>query len=66
MAGKRVAKVEQDRCVACGACKNVCPKMAIDIWKGCYAVIDDTICVGCGMCAKICPAGSIEVKGAEA
>ena len=28
-------------CVACGVCIKACPKHAISIYKGCYAVVDD-------------------------
>ncbi len=49
------------RCVACGVCALQCPKAAIDIYKGCHAVVDVTKCVGCGVCEKACPAASIRV-----
>lgn len=51
------AENEQDRCVACGVCVKVCPKDAISIYKGCYAVVDEEQCIGCGICEKNCPAG---------
>ena len=51
------AENEQDRCVACGVCVKVCPKDAISIYKGCYAVVDEGQCIGCGICEKNCPAG---------
>ncbi|MCR5312079.1 MAG: 4Fe-4S binding protein [Bacteroidaceae bacterium] len=51
------AESEEDRCVACGVCMNVCPREAIHIHKGCYAVVDRDKCVGCGLCVKACPAG---------
>jgi Pyruvate/2-oxoacid:ferredoxin oxidoreductase delta subunit len=57
----RKAAVDIGRCVACGVCALQCPKEAIDIYKGSYAVVDATKCVGCGMCEKACPAGSISV-----
>lgn len=66
MASKKVAKVDKNICVACGACKKECPKGAIRIWHGCYAAIDEGICVGCGKCSRICPAGCIEVMAREA
>ena len=53
------------RCVACGVCALQCPRQAIDIYRGCYAVVDDSICVGCGICEKACPAGSIRVQDLE-
>lgn len=51
------AENEHDRCVACGVCVKVCPKDAISIYKGCYAVVDEEQCIGCGICEKNCPAG---------
>ena len=63
---KRLAKVSEGLCVSCGACTNVCPKEAITIWRGCYAVVNESLCVGCGMCARTCPAGIIEVISSEA
>ncbi len=50
------------RCVACGVCALQCPREAISIFKGCYAVVDVMKCVGCGICEKACPAGSIMVS----
>lgn len=62
---KKYAFVDNGVCVACGACKKVCPKEAISIYKGCYAVIDKDKCVGCGKCGKECPAGCITRKERE-
>lgn len=59
---KKLAIVDKNICVACGACRKACPKGAISIFRGCYAVVDETKCVGCGLCAKTCPAGCIAVR----
>lgn len=56
---KYKAENERDRCVACGVCVKVCPRDAISIHKGCYAVVDENLCIGCGICEKNCPAGVI-------
>ena len=50
------------RCVACGVCALQCPREAIQIYRGCYALVDEAKCVGCGMCEKDCPAGTIKVE----
>lgn len=51
-----------NRCVACGVCAGQCPREAISVYRGCYAVVDIAKCVGCGICEKACPAGSIRVE----
>ena len=64
MRKKKWAVPDQNICVACGACAKVCPREAIRIHKGCFAVVNEA-CVGCGICAKTCPAGCIELKEGE-
>ena len=65
MRKKKWAEPDKNICVSCGACRKACPKEAITIWKGCYAVVDTEKCVGCGICSGTCPAGCIEMKEAE-
>lgn len=62
---KRIAVVNQKRCVACGACMNACPRKAITVWKGCYAIVDLSKCIGCGSCERTCPASCIEMIRGE-
>lgn len=49
-------------CVACGCCLKVCPKQALEIWKGITAKVDLEKCMGCGKCAKECPASVISIQ----
>ncbi|MBR5759932.1 MAG: 4Fe-4S binding protein, partial [Thermoguttaceae bacterium] len=53
------------RCVSCGTCTNECPKGAIRVWKGRFAIVDPLVCIGCGKCKKNCPADCIELKSRE-
>ena len=46
-----------EKCVACGACKEVCPVECIS--EGDIYVIDPDTCVGCGSCAGACPNDAI-------
>ena len=54
--------VERDSCVACGTCQSVCPRGAISVRRGLYAVVDPARCVGCGMCSRECPAEIIRME----
>jgi NAD-dependent dihydropyrimidine dehydrogenase PreA subunit len=45
-----------NECVACGACKEVCPVGAIT--EGQPYVIGEE-CIDCGACAEQCPVGAI-------
>lgn len=59
---KKLAFVDQNICVACGVCAGTCPKGAVSVYRGCYAVVEAEKCVGCGLCAKVCPAGCIRLQ----
>ena len=61
MKSKKYAQADCKVCVACGVCMKTCPKGAISIYRGCYAVVDEAKCIGCGLCTKACPAGCIEI-----
>lgn len=48
---------EENKCVGCMACLEICPKAAIkikDSLKFFNAVIDDDLCINCNACHKIC------------
>ena len=72
-----VAKVNEDRCVGCLACANVCPRNLIvpvepnrnvviacnSMAKGAATTRACTVgCIGCGLCKKICPNEAITVE----
>lgn len=52
-------KVNPEMCVACGACMNVCPVMAISKAESGKCEIDPAKCIDCGTCAAVCPVGAI-------
>ena len=58
----RLAWVDRTLCAACGVCMKVCPKKAITIYKGLYALVEETLCIGCKKCAKECPASIIDIR----
>lgn len=71
-----VARVDPDKCRACGACAAKCPKHLIRVipadsvyYVGCMNHEKGAdarshcaaACIGCRMCEKVCPAGAIRV-----
>ena len=46
-------KIDAEKCVACGCCKDACPAEAIA--EGTPYTIDPDKCVDCGACAASCP-----------
>ncbi len=53
------AKVNQDNCVGCAACIEVCPVDAITV--NVVATIDPKKCRSCGVCVDNCPQFTIEM-----
>ncbi len=59
-----VSRVNQDRCIGCGACASFCPYKAIRMVKVGKKRKAETIaasCKGCGVCASRCPAMAIDM-----
>lgn len=55
--GKR-ARIDQDKCVACGTCAEVCRFGAVTSAPQGYS-IDPIACEGCGVCSWFCPVEAI-------
>ncbi len=51
-------EVDQEKCIACGECEEVCPENAASLAGG-KAVIDKDACIGCGECYAHCPESAI-------
>ena len=58
---RKQAMIPKEQCVACGSCMKVCPRDAITIYHGVYAIVDSELCVGCGICQRSCPATIIQM-----
>ncbi|WP_459201638.1 4Fe-4S dicluster domain-containing protein [Methanococcus sp. CF] len=55
-----VYKVNEDECIACGACVPVCPVEAISEKDDGKAHIDCAKCNDCGDCSDVCPVECIK------
>lgn len=63
------AIIDEELCIACGRCVEVCPLGVISIVKSDMgedkARVNDAICKGCGTCASVCPNGAIAPRHFE-
>jgi heterodisulfide reductase subunit A len=60
-----ISEVDEDKCIACGACISVCKYGAIefhDTPQGKKARVIPVLCKGDGLCNSKCPAGAISAK----
>jgi len=60
-----ISKVNENECIACGACISVCTYGAIefhDTPQGRKASVNPVLCKGCGLCNAVCPTGAISLK----
>ncbi len=68
-----VAEVDQDMCIGCGTCEDVCAYNAVELTETMKefedvslvikkSSINPNLCKGCGTCAANCPIGAISVK----
>ncbi len=57
----KIAEINQDECIKCGKCKDVCRFDAVPIIDDNY-VIDELNCEGCGYCYHVCPTDAITMK----
>ena len=57
------AHVDEEKCVSCPMCANVCPTAAIPLpGRGEKAHVLEERCVGCPNCSGVCPVDAISMK----
>jgi MinD superfamily P-loop ATPase len=56
-----LAIINQEECIKCNKCKEICRFNAISIINNQY-IVDPLSCEGCGYCARVCPANAISNK----
>lgn len=56
-------KVDEEKCVGCGQCKNVCPVGIYEIENGKAKVIPEKLkeCMECHACEVSCPQKAIKI-----
>ncbi|MBP1763589.1 MAG: nitroreductase [Firmicutes bacterium] len=48
-------QVEQEKCVRCGICAAVCPRVIIKVGAEGPECMDPDSCIACGHCVSVCP-----------
>lgn len=56
------AEVDEELCIGCQLCMDVCPFHAVIFEEG-KPIIIEAVCRGCGNCAAGCPSKAISMKG---
>jgi electron transport complex protein RnfB len=58
-------EIDQDKCIGCEMCAEVCPTMAIDFdaEKEKAYVLDVDNCLVCHQCLEVCPVDAIIMEG---
>jgi ferredoxin len=56
--GDNMVKINNFKCIKCGACVGVCPVQALVLTEE-GITFDKNKCIKCGACVKICPANAV-------
>jgi NAD-dependent dihydropyrimidine dehydrogenase PreA subunit len=54
--------LNQDNCIGCGLCTEVCPHNVFELRQGKAEIIDFNACMECGACVNNCPSNALEVS----
>lgn len=55
--------VDEDRCVGCGECVDVCPVDVFEMQDDKSKPVNAEECLGCESCIEVCEPGAIVVNG---
>ena len=61
--GGIVSEIDQNKCVGCHVCVEVCPYKAISFNENNLAQVNEALCKGCGLCVSSCRSGAPSLKG---
>ena len=61
ISGGSTLELDQETCVGCGACVEVCPHRVLQMENKKAEIIDQGGCMECGACAMNCPSGAVKV-----
>ena len=53
--------LNQDMCIGCGLCTEVCPHNVFELKGDKAEIIDFNACMECGACVNNCPSSALQV-----
>lgn len=63
---RKIIKIDEDKCIGCGACASACHEGAIEMVDGKAKLTREDYCDGLGDCLPACPADAISFEEREA
>jgi NAD-dependent dihydropyrimidine dehydrogenase PreA subunit len=54
-------EVDEEKCIGCGECEEVCPSDVYEIRDEKSVVVNEEECVGCESCIEVCEQDAITV-----
>jgi len=55
--------VNDDKCIGCGECVDICPNGALEMKDGLSTWAHPDLCEECGLCETVCPQEAITMNG---
>jgi NAD-dependent dihydropyrimidine dehydrogenase PreA subunit len=55
-------KLDEERCISCGMCTEVCPQGVIQLDNGYARIGNRDACMECGACGRNCPTEAFSVQ----
>lgn len=62
VANPYIAYHDQEKCVQCGACVDICPMEALTFGEDGLIQFEEQRCIGCGLCVSVCPSDAMQVQ----
>jgi len=56
-----LSRVDQELCIACGECVDLCQFGALSLGEF-SSVVDEQACMGCGVCVSLCAQGALSLE----
>lgn len=63
---RKIIKIDEDKCIGCGACSTACHEGAIEMIEGKAKLTREDYCDGLGDCLPACPTDAITFEEREA